>query len=86
MIDTICKLIKADRIGACDLHLDALKECFPIFTASGHHNYLKPAYLYLQNLLVLSVKNSKVYELCKNELRVLEDVIEIGLGLVQILL
>lgn len=53
------------------MHSEAIKECFPIFSASGHHNYLKPAYLYLQNMLVLPVQNSKVYELCKNGLRVI---------------
>jgi hypothetical protein len=48
------------------LHLEAIKECFPIFAASGHHNYLKTAYLYLQNMLELPVKNPKVYNVFKN--------------------
>jgi hypothetical protein len=70
MINTIRNLIRADRIDSWDLHLEAIKKCLPIFAASGHHNYLKSAYLYLQNMLKLPVQNPKVYEMFKNRFNV----------------
>ena len=66
IIDIIKKLITADRIGDWDLHLEGIKEALPVFAAAGHSNYIKSAYLYLQNMSNLKSTNERVYNYFKN--------------------
>ena len=66
IIDIIKKLITADRIGDWNLHLIGIKEALPVFAAAGHSNYVKSAYLYLQNMTNLKSTNEKVYNNFKN--------------------
>ena len=61
IMEVIRKLITADRIGNWDLHLEAIQQALPIFAASGHFNYLKSGYLYLQNMLNLETSDELVY-------------------------
>ena len=61
IIEVIRKLITADRIGNWDIHLQAIQHALPIFAASGHFNYVKSGYLYLQNMLNLKTSNEVVY-------------------------
>ena len=62
IIDIIKKFIEADRIAKWNLHLEALQESLVIFAASGHGNYTKSAYLYLQSMLKLERTNKSVFE------------------------
>ena len=50
MIRRVRNLIAGDRMGSWELHLQAVHECLPMFAATGHNNYLKSAYHYLQNM------------------------------------
>ena len=54
--------IFADRTGDWELHKNAINLALPIFAAAGHHNCIKSAYLYLQNMLNLETINSSAYE------------------------
>ena len=58
----IRKLIRADRLGLWDVHLDAIQEALPIFPAAGHFNYTKSAYLYLQSMRNLENTNPEVLQ------------------------
>ena len=62
MVKIARMLLMADRIGSWDRHLSALGECLPIFAAAGHYNYLKSAYLYLQNMQNLEAKDPAVFQ------------------------
>ncbi|KAJ8875290.1 hypothetical protein PR048_023185 [Dryococelus australis] len=63
MVQTVCKLIAADRTSSWKLHLEAIQECLVIVAAAGHLNYLKSGYKYLQDMLKLPSDNPSVYEL-----------------------
>ncbi|KAJ8866992.1 hypothetical protein PR048_032854 [Dryococelus australis] len=45
MVSLSCKLVQADRSGCWLSHLNATRECLPVFAAADHSNYLKSAYL-----------------------------------------
>lgn len=45
-IAVIRKLINADRIRNCHIHMDAIQQILPIITAAGYLNYTKSAYLH----------------------------------------
>lgn len=63
LISVIRKFIHADRVGSWKLHLEAMQESLPIFAASGHFNYLKSGYLYLQTMLKLPEQHPQVFSL-----------------------
>ena len=48
MIDILRKYIRAERTGNWELHLQTVSEMLPYLAASGHNNYTKSAWLYLQ--------------------------------------
>ena len=50
MITILRELLRAERLGIWDHHLNMIRNILPIFAAAGHHNYIKSAYLYLQNI------------------------------------
>lgn len=62
MVKIARNLIRADRSGSWNLHLQTVADCLPIFAAAGHYNYLKSAYLYLQSMNELDVKQPIVHE------------------------
>ena len=62
MISIVCKSIKAQRIGNWLLHLEAVRDMLPYFTASGHYLYLKSACLYLQSMYELETTNPTVFD------------------------
>ena len=62
MVEIICMLIKAERKGNFDLHLQSFWEMLPYFTASGHHIYARSAHIYLQRMQNLEKTNKKVYK------------------------
>lgn len=59
-------MIKADRTGSWKDHLQAVADALPIFAAAGHHNYLKSAYLYVQEMTYLEHNHPVVYQCSKN--------------------
>ena len=60
MLQTARDLIKADRTGSWMMHLRSVLDCLPIFAAAGHFNYLKSAYLYLQEMSKLESRHPDV--------------------------
>ena len=60
LISILQNRIRADRLGNFDLHLSAMQKALPIYAAAGHFNYVKSAYLYIQNMHKLSEKNPSV--------------------------
>ena len=66
IIFTVRMLIQADRLGNWNLHLTSLKDALSTFAASGHFNYTKSVYLYLQNMTALKQNNAKVHEMFKD--------------------
>ncbi|PIK52555.1 hypothetical protein BSL78_10545 [Apostichopus japonicus] len=61
MVKVARMLILADRLGSWSRHLSAVGECLSIFGAAGHFNYLKSAYMYLQNMSNLETRNPEVF-------------------------
>ena len=62
MLGVARELVEADRTGSWQMHLHAISDCLPIFSAAGHPNYLKSAYLYLQNMVTLESDNPAVFQ------------------------
>ena len=50
MINILRKFIRAERTGNWGLHLQALFEMLPFLAASGHNNYTKSLWIYLQQM------------------------------------
>lgn len=61
MLQTARALIKTDRTGSWLMHLHAVLDCLPIFAAAGHYNYMKSAYLYVQEMSKLKATHPDVY-------------------------
>ena len=55
------ELLRAERLGIWDLHLNIIRNILPIFAAAGHHYYVMSAYLYLQKMLQLESDHPDVY-------------------------
>ena len=70
-IDILRKFIKAERTGNWELHLQAVYDMLPFFTASGHNLYTKPAYLYLQLMLDLPNNHPELYDIFMNGFHVI---------------
>ena len=66
MVDILRKSIKAERTGDFDLHLQCVQEMLPFLAASGHNNYTKSAWMYLQQMIHLEERHPEVYKLFKN--------------------
>ena len=66
MLKVARALIKADRTGSWLMHLSAVADCLPIFAAAGHFNYLKSAYLYVQEMSELDTKHPDVFRKFSN--------------------
>jgi len=61
MLGVARERIEADHTGSWQMHLHAIAACLPTFSAAGHANYLKSAYLYLQTMNKLETKNPSVF-------------------------
>ncbi|KAK3747021.1 hypothetical protein QZH41_001488 [Actinostola sp. cb2023] len=61
MVDILHRFIKAERTGNWELHLQTVYEMLPYFAASGHNQYAKSAYIYLQFMRELEEKHPDVY-------------------------
>ena len=62
MLGVARELVEVDRTGLWQMHLHAISDCLPIFSAAGHPNYLKSAYLYLQKMVTLESDNPAVFQ------------------------
>ena len=62
MVDILCDFIKAERTGNWLLHLSVVRSMLPFLASSGHHLYIKSAYLYLQIMSKLPETNSRVHQ------------------------
>ena len=71
MLGVAKELIEADRTGSWKMHLHAISECLPIFSAAGHSNYLMSAYLYLQTMQALETENPPVFQKFTNGFHVI---------------
>ena len=66
MVNTVCKITKAQGVCNWLLRLEAISEWLPYFAAIGHNLYAKSAYLYLQSMIELSSTNPDVYQMFIN--------------------
>lgn len=82
MLGVAWQLIKADRTGSWQMHLNAISECLPIFAAAGHSNYLKSAYLYIQKMEMLENENPVVFQKFLDGLHVIRRTNQYWAGLV----
>ena len=71
MIDILRKYIRVERMGNWELHLQAVSEMLPYLAASGHNNYTKSAWLYLQRMSRLHEDFPEVYQHFQNGLHVI---------------
>ena len=62
MIAILQQFIRAERTGDWNGHLKAVQKMLPYFAASGHHLYLKSAYIYLQNTIRLENEHPDEYQ------------------------
>ena len=70
MVDILRKYIRAERTGNWELHLQAVSEMLPYLAASGHNNYTKSAWVYLQRMATLQNDCPDVYQQFKEGLHV----------------
>ena len=61
--------------------MKAVADALPIFAAAGHHNYLKSAYLYIQEMAELDSKHPHVYEKFKDGFHVIRRTNQFWAGL-----
>ena len=66
MVNIVCKITKVQRTGNWILYVEAISECLPYFTSTGHYLYAKLVYLYLQSMNELSSANPDVYQMFMN--------------------
>jgi hypothetical protein len=81
MLRTARELIKADRTGSWNNHLHAIYNALPIFAAAGHYNYMKSAYLYVQEMSELENNNPEVYKMFQKGLHVIRRTNQFWAGL-----
>ena len=62
MVKVARRLVMGDRMGSWSTHLWAMAQCLLICAAAGHFNYVKSAYLYLQNMKDLETRNPVVFK------------------------
>ena len=55
MIDILRRYLRAERLGNWPLHLQTTLEMLAFFAATGHYNYLKSSYVYLE---MMDLENS----------------------------
>ena len=58
----IMDFIREEQTGNWLLHLKCLEKMLPFFAATGHNNYTKSTYLYIQNMKCLEYDFSEVYQ------------------------
>ena len=62
MVKLVKCLIKAQRVGDFPLYLKTLKDMLPFFASSGHWNYTRCVYLYIQDMTDLQEKNKTLFD------------------------
>ena len=62
MISLVREFVKAEHTGNWSMHLSSQAKMLPYFAASGHNNYTKGSYMYLQFMSKLEQNNPKAYQ------------------------
>ena len=62
MISIVRNFVKAERTGNWPMHLFSQAEMLSYFASSGHNNYTKGSYLYIQSMSNLEKKHPEVYQ------------------------
>lgn len=62
MVNIMQIFIKAERTGNWQLHLRTMHQMLPYLAATGHNNYTKSVYLYLQNMNRLENEHPEVHK------------------------
>lgn len=57
-----CKVLKGERLGIWDLHIQAMVEMLPYLAASGHNLYTTSLSVYLQYLSKLSETAPEIFQ------------------------
>ena len=63
LLELVRNFIRADHVGIWQLHLETVFKSLQVFASTGHHNYAKSVYLYLQNMYSLKDNNPDVYKI-----------------------
>ena len=71
MVEICLQVLKAERYGDWQLHLDMSRMMLPYFAASGHYHYQKSVYLYLQTMSQIHVTNPGLHKYFINGMRVI---------------
>ena len=71
MIDILRRYIRAERTGNWELHLQTLSEMLLFLATSGHNNYTKSVWIYLQQMSHLQKDHPEVYEHFRKGLHVI---------------
>lgn len=66
MIQLLRCFIRSERTGNWKLHLSTLRKMLPYFAAAGHNHYAKCGYIYLQQMLQLSVTYPEAHNIFSN--------------------
>ena len=61
-IDTLKRLISADRRGDWSAHLQAVQDLLPVFHQCHSINYMRYASWYLEKMRLLPVQHPEIYE------------------------
>ena len=62
MVGILLKLIRAERLGLWDLHLQSAVEMLPFLAASGHNLYVKSVWIYQQEMAKLQTSHPPIFE------------------------
>ena len=62
LVDVLRKFLIGERTGNWLLHLEALHDMLPLFSATGHANYARSARIYLQQMHMLPQTHPWLYE------------------------
>ena len=66
MVNTVHRVIKAERTGNWNLHLQSLYDKLLYFAAAGHRLYAKSAYIYLQMMNEIQNTHPNIYKKYEN--------------------
>jgi len=62
MVDLLRSLLKSQRTGQFMLYLRTLQKMLPFYAATGHSNYAKSGYIYIQDMLDLEESNPDIFQ------------------------
>lgn len=63
MVDIVRNLVRADREGLWDLHLDSVQKAIPLFAIFDSTNYLRWCSIYLEDMRKLPETSPDIYQM-----------------------